>query len=450
MHASEIEGAYRQSVEGCLEGAVGEAGLTEAQLDSWLSKTDNALVRLHQSYQRGELELFDVATALEDKVAAVEHAYQKLSQSARTMVFFGTGGSTLGGQTLAQFGGWSIPGIAGKGQSGRPITRFFGNLDPATMQGVMDRDDLAAHRFVLISKSGGTPETLSQALAAIAAARTAGLADHIPSMFLGISDPPLAGRRNGLRDLCARYSIPVIDHPPGIGGRFAILTAVGLLPAVARGLNARALLAGAKAVIDNALGNTAADKVPAAIGAAVVTALYRERAKRVLVMMPYADRLAQFAHWYVQLWAESLGKDGQGTTPLACLGPLDQHSQLQLFMDGPNEHMLTFVRTPLAGGGPTIPGDLAALAGLDAMAERTIGDLVAAQTVAVPEALRQAGRAVRTFDIPQLGEYALGGLVMHFMIETILAGDLMGVDPFGQPAVELGKQLTRQHLAGLA
>ena len=138
----------------------------------------------------------------------------------------------------------------------------------------------------------------------------------------------------------------------------------------------------------------------------------------------------------------------EGTTPVAAVGPLDQHSQLQLFMDGPREHYMTFVRLPMADAGPRIEADLARIAGIDVLAGRTIGDLVEAQTHAVPQALMQAGRPVRVFDVPVLDEEAMGAMLMHLMLETILAGWLFGVDPFDQPAVELGKVLTRQHLAG--
>ncbi len=448
MSAGGDIGGLRQSIDGCLEDAIGAHGLSARELEQWTERAGQALLRLRKVHGEGGLDLLDIGNDIEASVASVEVAYERIARDARTIVFFGTGGSTLGGQTLAQFGGWSIPGIAGKGQSGRPVTRFFGNLDPDTLQGLVSRDDLAGHRFVVVSKSGGTPETLSQAIAAIAAARAAGLGGCISEMFLGISDPECVGKANGLRALCRHFGIPVLDHPPGIGGRFAVLTAVGLLPAVARGLDARALLTGAHAVAEHALGQADANLVPAALGAGVAVGLARERGMRVQVMMPYGDRLAQFAHWYVQLWAESLGKDGQGTTPVACLGPLDQHSQLQLFMDGPNEHYLTFLRTPFAERGPTIPDDLAELGGFGVLGGRTVGDLVAAQTIAVPEALRQAGRAVRIIDVAQLNETALGALLMHFMLETVLAGYVMGVDPFGQPAVELGKQLTRQYLAG--
>jgi glucose-6-phosphate isomerase len=167
----------------------------------------------------------------------------------------------------------------------------------------------------------------------------------------------------------------------------------------------------------------------------------------IQVMMPYADRLVKFSHWYVQLWAESLGKGGEGTTPIACAGPVDQHSQLQLFMDGPREHLVTFVRVPREGVGPAIDEELASIAGFDEMIGRHVGDLVAAQTRGVPEALLSAGRPVRLIDLVSYNEIGLGALLMHFMIETILAGYLLELDPFDQPAVELGKKLTREKLA---
>ncbi|MGE0855486.1 MAG: glucose-6-phosphate isomerase, partial [Hyphomicrobiaceae bacterium] len=184
-----------------------------------------------------------------------------------------------------------------------------------------------------------------------------------------------------------------------------------------------------------------------AVGAAVAVALAKEKGIRSLVMMPYADRLARMADWFVQLWAESLGKNGEGTSPIPCLGPLDQHSQLQLFMDGPREHYLTVVRVLEGGEGSVIDPELARLAHQDFMAGRRVGDVVAAQAVAITEALAEAGRPVRTIDLPSLGERHVGGLLMHLMIETILAGRMLGIDPFDQPAVELAKVLTRKRLA---
>src|SRR5690606_32383940 len=198
------------------------------------------------------------------------------------------------------------------------------------------------------------------------------------------------------------HGIPLLDHHTGIGGRYSVLTNVGLLPAIARGLDVRALRAGAAEIVSAMRSAASAAELPAAVGAAANIALAKERGVRISVMMPYADRLARFAHWYVQLWAESLGKDGEGTTPIACLGPLDQHSQLQLFMDGPREHLITVLRLATSDTGPRIEPELAAMAGLDEMAGRHVGDLVAAQTHGVPAALTSAGRPVRLFDIDRL------------------------------------------------
>ncbi len=441
-----------QKIDGCFATAIGEGGLSEADFEKALTRGDAVLARLKQHRTDGTLPLLTVGDE-PDRVAIIEAAYQRLAQGAQTIVFFGTGGSGLGGQTLAQFGGWSIPGVGGLGDSAGkrpPMTRFYDNLDPFTLEAALGRLDLARTRFVVTSKSGGTPETLSQALVALQAVKAAGLEARIPDLFLGITEPHTDGVKNGLRDLLEHHGATCLDHHTGIGGRFAVLTNVGLLPAISRGADPAGILAGAKSVVDQLeAAQTAAEFAPL-VGAVMAVELANTRGVKVQVMMPYADRLGRLGDWFVQLWAESLGKDGKGTTPLGCLGPLDQHSQLQLFMDGPREHYMTFVRLPMADKGPRIDAELAAIAGIDVLAGKTIGDLVEAQTHAVPQALVQAGRPVRVFDIPELDEPAMGAMLMHLMLETILAGWLFGVDPFDQPAVELGKVLTRQHLAGTA
>jgi glucose-6-phosphate isomerase len=212
-------------------------------------------------------------------------------------------------------------------------------------------------------------------------------------------------------------------------------------------LDVRAIRAGAQSVIDNLLKASSAADVAPALSAAVTVGLMRERDIRTIVMLPYCDRLESFSAWWVQLWAESLGKDGLGSSPVAALGPVDQHSQMQLWMDGPREHLITVLRTPSAGTGPKLDAELARLVGLDILAGRHAGDLVEAQALAIPEALSQAKRPVRAFDIPVLDERAMGALMMHFMLETILAAGLLGIDPFDQPAVELGKKLAKERLA---
>ena len=436
---------FSHSIAGCLDGAIGTHGLSQAELTHWIERLAPALDALQGDYRERRLPLLRVAEDEADIVAA-EAALARLSAGARAIIFFGTGGSSLGGETLAQLGGWNIPGLADEAQRNRPRTRFYDNLDPVTLESALGTFDLATARFVVTSKSGGTPETLAQVLAAMSALRAAGLGARIPELFLGITEPRVAGKANGLRDLFEGLGIPVLEHNPGIGGRFSGLTNVGLLPALARGLDVRAVRAGARSVVEAMMGADTPFAFPPAVGAAVAVALARERGIRTHVMMPYTDRLGRFSHWFVQLWAESLGKDGQGTAPIACVGPLDQHSQLQLFMDGPHEHLISIVRMPTAGVGPKLPADLAAKAGVGFLADKTVGDLVAAQSHAVPEALGRAGRPVRTFDLDRLDEASLGALMMHCMLETILAARLMGVDPFDQPAVELAKVITRERM----
>jgi glucose-6-phosphate isomerase len=439
---------YIQSVAGCLSGAISAHGLEPAVMDAALARLEAPLKALQVDRQAGRLPLLQVPDEVADIVAA-EAALAKLSEGAGTIVFFGTGGSGLGGQTLAQFAGWNIPGNRGGSAPGgtkRPRTRFYDNLDGETLAGALATLDLATTRFVVISKSGGTVETLAQAVAALSAVKAAGLSARIPELFLGITEPAKPGVANGLRSLLAAHNVPMLEHHTGIGGRFSVLTNVGLLPALARGLDVRALRRGAASVVASMSSATHPRDFAPAVGAATAIALRETRGISTQVMMPYADRLGRLAEWFVQLWAESLGKSGKGTTPLACLGPLDQHSQLQLFMDGPHEHLITVIRMIKPNTGPVLDPALATLAGIGFLGGHGIGELVAAQAHAVPEALTRAQRPVRTFDIPHLDAEALGALLMHFMLETILAASLLGIDAFDQPAVELAKQLTRQRL----
>ncbi len=285
-----------------------------------------------------------------------------------------------------------------------------------------------------------------------AAALAACKAQDVPidEVFLGLSEPRKEGRRNGLRDLLEPEGVAFLDHDTGVGGRFSALTNVGLLPAAILGLDIVALREGAAAALAPVLASEPAREVPAALGAALSIALAEEKGKTISAVMAYADRLEKFVKWYVQLWAESLGKDGKGTTPLAALGPVDQHSQLQLFIAGPRDKLFTVITTAVAGKGPAIDPELASRAGEADFAGRPIGDLVAAQGRATAQTLAKNGCPVRTLHLETIDEKSLGELLMHFMLETIIAAHLLGVDAFDQPAVEEGKVLAKQYLAGKA
>jgi glucose-6-phosphate isomerase len=432
-----------QSIDDARAERVGADGVSDTALSDQLRLAEEALGWLRTRHGDGGLRLLQLPAERRD-LAEMSEAAQRLRTGASDVVFLGTGGSSLGGQTLAQLAGHAVPGVSAL--RGAPRLHFIDNLDPQTYGEMLARLPLKTTRFVAISKSGGTGETLMQTTAALAAVQQAGLAALIPELFLGLTEPAAGGKRSGLRALFEAYKVSMLDHDPGVGGRFSVLTNVGLLPAAVLGLDPVAIRDGAAAALAPVLDKRAAADVPAAVGAALSVALMPS--KPITVMLAYADRLERFTRWYVQLWAESLGKDGKGTTPLAALGPVDQHSQLQLFIAGPRDKLFTIVTTGVQGQGPRIDAELAKLAGEPDFAGKTIGDLVAAQGRATADTLAKNGRPVRTIHIDRVNERSLGELLMHFMLETIIAARLMGVDPFDQPAVEEGKVLAKKYLKG--
>jgi glucose-6-phosphate isomerase len=383
---------------------------------------------------RPALELFTNVERTDDVLAARKIADSLLTNAsslltnASTIAVLGIGGSSLGGQALKDLA-----------VNARSKVLFYDNPDPVTYERALSSFDLKTTRFIVISKSGGTPETLAQTLiAADALKAAAGGGGYLAKHFVAITEP----RPSPLTRFAAEIGCPVLDHPVGIGGRYSVLTVVGLLPALLLGLDADALREGARAVLERAR----APGSPPALGAALHWALAREGRLKETVLWCYGDRLKTFGHWWRQLWAESLGKGGQGTTPVAALGPVDQHSQLQLFLDGPGGALFSLIDCATQGQGPMMPEAEARRLGLDYLAGRHLGDLIAAEARATAESLARRGRPVRRITVRPLDERALGALFMHFMLETILMGRLMGVDPFDQPAVEEGKVLARRYL----
>ncbi|MCP4933321.1 MAG: glucose-6-phosphate isomerase [bacterium] len=437
---------YCQLIEGCLEETVGRYGLSPTELNAGIGKLKAPLANMQAAYKNNSLPLLKVPEDTKDLEIA-HAALDRLSVNAKTIVFFGIGGSGLGGRMLGQYSSWHVPEKKSSDRANRPAVRFYNNLDGATLNKLFDGLDLADTRFVLTSKSGGTAETLMQSLAAIQVVIDAGLKQEIPKLFLGLTEPHRASVKNGLLNVCNHYKIPTIDHHTGVGGRFSVLTNVGMLPAIARGLDPFAIRKGAKHMVQQMMDCDDPAEFPPTVGAALTVAFDQEKDIRNLVLMPYCDQLAQFGPWYAQLWAESLGKADGGSTPISALGPIDQHSQLQLYLDGPHDHLVTLMGLSNKSIGPRISPELAKLAHANVLGGRTAGDLVDAEQKAIGDALIKSGRPTRTFKIPSLDEQTLGALIMHFMMETIFAADLYGVDAFDQPAVELGKVLTREYLS---
>jgi glucose-6-phosphate isomerase len=434
--------ALNQSIELAREARIGRHGVTDAALDTALKQADAALGWLRDRHDDGTLPLLRYPDKTDD-LAGIRDVAERLTRGASDVVVLGTGGSSLGGQALAQLAGYGVSGV--DALRAPPRLHFMDNLDPVSFAALLDRLPLRSARFVAISKSGGTGETLMQTVAVLAALRQAGL--PVSEHMFGISEPAKAGKKNGLRDLLSPEGVAMLDHDTGVGGRFSVLTNVGLLPAACLGLDIGAVRKGAAAALSSVLAGKPASEVPAALGAALAVA-QAGNGKPITVLMSYADRLENFSRWYVQLWAESLGKGGKGTTPIAALGPVDQHSQLQLFIAGPRDKLFTVVTAEVAGAGPKMDADLAARAGEPDFTGKAIGDLVAAQGRATAETLAKNGCPVRTIHVDKLNEAALGELLMQFMLETIIAAQLLGVDAFDQPAVEEGKVLAKSYLAG--
>jgi glucose-6-phosphate isomerase len=436
--------AVVQSVAQALDDQIGRGGIPRRSFDAALARTGDVLAGLRARYADGSLPLLRLPEK-QDDLDQIATAASRLCADASDIVFFGTGGSSLGGQTVTQLAGCGVPGL-GLLREG-PRLHFLDNLDPETFLQVLARLPLVNARFVAVSKSGGTAETLMQTMAALEAVTVAGLASEIPGLFLGISEPAASGKRNGLRDLLTAHGVALLDHDPKVGGRYSVLSNVGMLAAAVAGLDVAAIRAGAASALAPVLAQKPAQDVPCAVGAALAVAA-ADSGKAITVLMAYADRLERFTHWYVQLWAESLGKNGKGTTPLAALGPVDQHSQAQLFLAGPRDKLITVITVGAAGEGPVIDATLASQAGEPGFGNKAVGDLVAAQSRAMIETFASNGIPVRTFHLDTLDEKHLGELLMHAMLETIIAGQLLGVDPFDQPAVEQAKVLAKKYLVG--
>jgi glucose-6-phosphate isomerase len=394
----------------------------------------------------GEMGFFALPADAEG-VARVRELADSFGQWFETVVVLGIGGSSLGTLTLrdALLGPlWNL-GDAER-RDHYPSLFVLENADPTSALDLMDRIDLRRTLFVVVSKSGSTAETMAQFL--VVEGRLAALLgdEEARGHFLFITDP----EAGVLRRLAEARGIPTLPVPPSVGGRFSVLSAVGLLPAAIVGIDVEALLAGA-AEMEARCRSEELLRNPAGVIAVVLHALHTDAGMPIHVLMPYADRLRSLALWFQQLWAESLGKarsrGGElvhtGPTPLPALGATDQHSQVQLFMEGPRDKVVVFVAVGRDGADPVaIPQRHPDEPALAYLGGHSLGALLDAERRATAEALRRNGRPSLTLELPRLDAHALGELLMLFQIATVLAGALYGVDPLDQPGVELGKELT--------
>lgn len=354
---------------------------------------------------------------------AIESAVEPLADSD-AVVTVGIGGSALGAATIS-----TALGPA-------PIEHHvLDNVDPAETRETLEALDLSRTAVNVVSRSGTTAETLSNFLVVREAMDTAGV-DWTERTVV------TTGEGGPLRDLAVERGLPVLDVPAGVPGRFSALSAVGLVPAALQGHDIAGVLDGGRAAMES-LSGSLFDSPGYAYGALAYA--LDQRGAAINAVVPYAERLEPFAEWFAQLWAESLGKDGLGQTPVRALGATDQHSQLQLYRAGPRNKFVTLIRPRER---PELPIPATEVEDLAYLGGTGLGELLDAEFEATEASLAAAGRPNVRLELDRLDARSVGELLYGMEVACILAGELYGVETFTQPAVEWGKRAARGLLGG--
>jgi glucose-6-phosphate isomerase len=422
--------------EPSVTGALTAGELTDADVS--FEAAHASVMHRWKSQELGFLDLPDDAAQVKHCKALAQWVAER---GARDVVVLGIGGSALGPialRTALLPAGWNS--LIASNRDGRPKLHVLDNVDPLSMSALLDRLELGATIFIVTSKSGGTAETLAQYLVVRERLEQANrpVRDHL----IFVTDP----ERGALRRIAAEEMIASVPIPPNVGGRFSVLSPVGLLPAAVAGIDIAGLLDGAGDMRQRCQ-NTSWRRNPAGAFAVLQWLSDTARGKRGQVFMPYSDGLRDMAAWFVQLWAESLGKirpDGTsvGPTPIAALGATDQHSQVQLFMEGRDDKTVTFLNVAKASHDLSIPRLHGNHPDLSYLGGHTLDELLSVERVATAGALAARGRMSMLLTLERLDAWHLGGLIMLLEMATAFAGELYGVNAFDQPGVELGKRFT--------
>lgn len=389
----------------------------------------------------GWLQLADQEPVLK----AIETYAQSQFPRVEHLIIAGIGGSSLGIQAMVESllpAYWNERHHVARGD--RPKVYFVDNVDPVKLNDLLEVVDLNTTLVNVITKSGSTAETMAAFLWLKGLLEDRFGKTQLPNQLVITTDPS----QGALRKIAQAEGLVAFDIPPSVGGRFSVFTPVGLLPAALLGIDIRAMIKGLQD-LNPLLKDTDPLKNPAALGAMVQYGLYRQ-GQTLSVFMPYAANMMYTADWYVQLWAESLGKryglDQQevfaGSTPIRGVGVTDQHAQVQLFNEGPFDKVVTFVRLKQRPVEVAIPDLYPAENQLNYLGQVGFGALLEAEAEATRASLARNGRPSMTYWLPQLDAYHFAQLLYVLEMQTALMGGLLGIDPFDQPGVELGKQYT--------
>ncbi len=427
-----------------MASVVGAAnGVTDDDLRAIAPRVATAVETLRRLRSANQVEWMDLPYHRDVADQVVAYA-DDVAARCDAFVVLGIGGSALGGIALQTALNHPYFNQLPRERRGhRPRVYVVDNVDPDQMAGIFELLDLPNTVFNVITKSGSTGETMSQ-LAIVRDRLRAALGDAAAGHIVATTDP----KSGDLRRLAEKEGYRLFDIPPTVGGRFSVLSPVGLLPAAVSGIDIRLLLDGA-AEADKTTSSTDVWTNPAALNAAILY-LLNQSGKNITVMMPYSQRLRDVADWFRQLWAESLGKKKTvdstvvhvGLTPVKALGVTDQHSQVQLYMEGPADKVFNFIGVDRFAETVNIPESGLGLSSVDYLGGHTLNELINAERLATTLALTANGRPNATFLLPEVNPFTVGQLMYLLEVQTALIGDLLGINPFDQPGVEAGKVAT--------
>ena len=350
---------------------------------------------------------------------------ESFKQDKKKFVVFGTGGSNLGARALINILVDQPDNIL-----------FFDNIDPLFFQSQILKLDFATTGFIVISKSGTTPETLSQLGTIVNIANEKNILNTLYNNMMVITE----FKDSALFNIAKKNNCLLLEHQDDIGGRYSVFSNVGMVPAIIAGLNVKKIHEGVVKLLNKNDFNNAF-KFAQMFKYSVSNNFSSS------VLMTYSDGLNYFGKWYLQLWAESIGKQDRGVTALHATGTTDQHSQLQLYLDGPKDKFFTIIKSNYKNKGLQIDSQLMKDESIDYLVNKKMGDLMHAEQDATIDTFKLNGFKFREIFIETIDEENIGMLMANSIIETIAACIYFDVDPFDQPAVEQGKVLTKKYLS---
>ncbi len=386
---------------------------------------------INQQIESKKLPLLHTLHNDDDLQEFLPHA-QHFRHEYSDIIVLGTGGSSLGSHALNEM---SV--------DKKCKLHILTNVDPYSFYRLLDGLDWLKTGVLAISKSGKTNETLVQFLVCLERMKINLTKKQISERLIMVAEPG----NHPFKAISEYYQCPLLPHHPDISGRYSVLSVVGMLPVMIAGMNAGEIRNGARAALKSAL-HTDYDANKIGQSALAIHCIEQQKHTNSVVLLAYSDRLGSLARWHRQLWAESLGKNGGGSTPIYCVGPVDQHSQLQLWLDGPKDKIFTVFHAPSVSDAHKVSDDLANLHP-DLHIYRNLGlqKLMHSCCMGTFETLVAHGMPVRMFDLAEINAPTMGALMMQLMMETMFCAHLMGVNPFDQPAVEDGKKRIKHYLS---